>query len=39
MEGHLGYEKYSRSEIENDKNGVSKKKLMTDTSILKIEVT
>ena len=38
MEEHLGYGKYSRSELENSRNGVSNKKVITDNGVLEIEV-
>ena len=38
MEEHLGYSKYDRIETENSRNGVGKKKLITEGGVLELEV-
>ena len=38
MKEHLGYDKYERSECENSRNGVSKKKVLTESGHLEIGV-
>jgi transposase-like protein len=38
MDEHLGYSKYDRSETENSRNGVGKKKLITEGGVLELEV-
>lgn len=38
MDEHLGYSKYGRSEVENSRNGASKKKLITEGGVLELEV-
>ena len=38
MKEHLGYDKYERSGCENSRNGVSKKKVLTESGHLEIEV-
>lgn len=38
MDEHLGYSKYGRSDAENSRNGVGKKKLITEGGVLDLEV-
>ena len=38
MEEHLGYGKYGRSDVENSRNGVGKKSLITESGVLELEV-
>ena len=38
IDEHLGYSKYGRTETENNRNGVSKKKLITEEGVLELEV-
>lgn len=38
MEDHLGYKKYNRAEVDNGRNGVSKKSLITDAGVVELEV-
>lgn len=37
MNNHLGYDKYTRSDIENTRNGTSKKSLITESGTTQIE--
>jgi transposase-like protein len=38
LDEHLGYSKYDRSQIDNSRNGVGKKQLITEGGVLDIEV-
>ena len=38
MEEHLGYSKYGRIDTENSRNGVGKKRLITEGGVLELEV-
>lgn len=38
MDEHLGYSKYGRSEVENSRNGASRKKLITEGGVLELDV-
>lgn len=38
MDEHLGYIKYDRAEAENSRNGVGKKRLITEGGVLELEV-
>jgi putative transposase len=38
MDEHLGYGKYGRSEVENSRNGVGKKSLITEGGVMELEV-
>ena len=38
LSDHLGYDKYERGSSSNSRNGTSKKKLLTDTGTLDLEV-
>ena len=38
MDEHLGYSKYDRAEAENSRNGVGKKRLITEGGVLELEV-
>lgn len=38
MQSHLGYERYSRSDVENARNGTYKKNLITDNGPIELNV-
>jgi putative transposase len=38
MSNHLGYDKYERTDLDNSRNGSSKKQLLTDSGTLELEV-